>query len=288
MSAALRLAGCALALMLGGCGPQHGAGETQVVARVNHKDISIHELNLMLQRQPGLAAADVEAASRAVLDGLIDQEVSAQRAVLAKLDRDPQVILSLELLRRDVLARAYVERLAQVTVPPTASEVQRFYDERPVLFKSRRVYTFHEINIEAAPGALAQLEPGLRSARSLQAMLDRLKASPARYAALTATRAAEDLPLPIVDRMAALSDGDSLLVPEAGRLKVILLVSTLAAPLSLQNAERAITQYLQNERRHQAVAAELKGLREAAQVEYVGRFAIPASAPRNERVVRSD
>ncbi|MEN3347364.1 MAG: hypothetical protein V7632_999 [Bradyrhizobium sp.] len=265
---------------LAGCGAKHGDTSTQVAARVNRSDISVHEVDFVLQRQPvsGPGAADAEASQRLVIDNLIDQELTAQKAVSGKLDRDPQVVLSLELLRREILARAYLDSLAQLAAPPSSSEVATFYEGHPALFKNRRIYTFHEINIEAAQPLLAALEPKIRAARSFQAIIELLNDGAARYAAMTATRPAEDLPLGIVDKLATLSPGDSLIVPQAGHLKVVLLIDMKAAPLTLGSARPAIVQYLQNDRKRLAIEAEMKGLRAAASVEYLGHFAKSSSS----------
>src|SRR5688572_21810808 len=78
---------------------------TQLVAKVNGTEISVHQLRV------GGAGTNPASAAQA-LEKVIDRELLVQKALAAKLDRDPQVQQSIENARRQLLAQAYLERTA--------------------------------------------------------------------------------------------------------------------------------------------------------------------------------
>ena len=92
----------ACAALLAACGGGDGDKKpaTQVAAKVNSGEISVHQVNQVLQRQPGLKPEQVQAVSRRVLDGLVDQELAIQQATEQKLDRDPRVVSAIEAAKR--------------------------------------------------------------------------------------------------------------------------------------------------------------------------------------------
>ena len=113
------VAAMACALLLVGCGADAPVADSQVAVRVNKGEISVHQVQAVMKRQPRLAAEQVNAASSRVLEALIDQELAAQAAVDKGLERDPDVVQALQLARREVLARAYQEQLAAQVVGPS-------------------------------------------------------------------------------------------------------------------------------------------------------------------------
>ena len=267
---------CAFALAA--CGERRSeTGTSQVAAQVGQGEVSIHQVNLVLQRQPDLRPEQVETASRAALERLVQLELAVQKANEAKIDREPQVVQALDFARREVLARAYIDRLAETVAKPTAQEIERFYEERPALFKTRRIYSVQELGIVAPSERLPALQARLSAARTVPAMLAELNAGGLNYTLASATKPAEDWALPVLDKLAGISEGQVEFLPQPPGLRVLVLTGSTPAPRKLEEARLPIEQFLLNERKQQKVDAELKALRGTTPVKYLGKFA--QSAP---------
>jgi EpsD family peptidyl-prolyl cis-trans isomerase len=271
------IAAAALTLVLAGCGDKK-AGASQTAAKVNKEEITVHQINFVLQRQQGLKPEQAEAASRQVLERLIEQELAVQKAQDLKLDRDPRVVQQIEAAKREILARAYVERTGEAVAKPTAEEITAYYNGKPALFKERRLYSLQEIAIEAKPDQLETLRGKLQSAKSMGEFVEFLKANEFRFTGNQAVRAAEQLPLASLDRIAAMKDGDSVISQGPNGLQVLFLVGSRSQPVSEDQARPAIEQFLTNQRKSELVQKDMKALREAAKIEYVGKFAEAAPA----------
>jgi hypothetical protein len=77
-----------------------------------------------------------------------------------------------------------------------------------------------------------------------------------------------------------MKDGQAALVPSPGGVQVIVLAGSRSQPVSEEQARPAIEQFLLNERKRKLIDDDVKALRTAAKIEYVGKFAEKAaSAP---------
>ncbi len=271
------------AALVAGCGDKSASGEgkaTQAAARVDGSEITVHQINQVLSRQPGLKPEQAEAASHQVLESLIDQQLAVAKAEEQKLDRDPQVVQMLEATRRSILARTYLEKAAAAGAgTPTAEEIRKYYDEKPALFSQRKVYALQEFTV---PGTKEQIQPlmeQLKATRGTVQFVEVLKASGIKFNANQITQAAEGLPLGIIDPLSKVSDGEALYITGSDGLKALLVVASKSQPVSFDQAKPAIEQYLTAQRRRDFATKEMKNLREAAKIEYVGKFANkPAAA----------
>ena len=236
----IAMAVCAMALA--GCGDKKGAVASQTAAKVNKEEITVHQINFVLQQQRGLKPEQADAASRQILERLIDQELALQKAQEQKVDRDPRVVQQLEAARREIIARAYVERAGESAPKPSADEVKKYYDEKPALFKERRIYSIQELSIEAKPEQVEALRAQLQSAKSITEFVDYLKGNGFRFAGNQSVRPAEQLPLSMLDTFAKMKDGQALLAPAAGGAQVIVLAGSRAEPVDEARAKPAIEQ----------------------------------------------
>ncbi len=267
-----------LALGLAACGKADGPRETQVAARVNKGEISVHQLQNVLQRQPRLLVAAGDAASTRVLEVLIDQELAAQAARAGGLDADPTVIQSLLVTQREVLARAYHDRVAARATNPSSDEIDRYYAANPQLFAQRRLYLLQETAIEATPAQVEALRPAVMQARTTQDVGRALSEAGLRHSSRMLAHAAEDLPLTLLEPLARAEPGQSVLFTQPGGARIFTVVHAQKAPVERRVATDAIANYLVSERKRELVAEAMKALRQTATVSYLGAFAGPAAA----------
>ncbi len=274
----LVLALVAAAALLAACGEKKDAAASQTAAKVNKDEITVHQINFVLQQQRNLRPEQAEAASKQVLERLIDQQLALQKAEESKVDRDPRVQQQIEAARREVIARAYLEKVGEAAPKPTPEEIKKYYDEKPALFSQRRVYQIQEIGIEAPQDRLPEIRAKLGAAKNINEFVEYLKTTGLRFSGNQAVRAAEQLPLNSLDALSKMQDGQAIVVPTPTGAQVVVLAGSRMQPVTEEQARPAIEQFLVNERRRKLVEDDVKALRAAAKIEYVGKFAEGAPA----------
>ena len=270
-----------LAALLVGCQSESGSPSrpTQVAAVVNDGEITISQIEHALQRAPGQGTGRDPQAARRTLDLLVERELATQEARKLGLDRDPRVIQALEAAKREVLARAFQETLAEKAALPSSDEIDRYYDSQPALFAQRRLYTIQDVTVEGTTEQLLQLRDKIESSSGAEKALDVLREAKPPFSARQLAMAPEDIPMALLGRLSQLKDGQSLLVPQPRGARVLTVIASREAPLTREAARDTIRAFLINERRRRAVQEGMNVVRQTARVEYVGQFAAAASQP---------
>lgn len=250
---------------------------TQVAARVNGAEISVHQVNDVLAKAQGVTAQNAERAKREILDRLIDQQLAIEQAEAARLDRNPNVMRAIEAAKREIIARAHLDQIASGVAKATAEEVRKYYAEHPELFSARRVYSLQEIL--AGADARPVLEKMVAQHRTMQEITGALEAAKIPFAANAGVRAAEQIPLPLAARLHGVKDGQTALFDVPEGVAVMHVVASQTQPVAEDKARPSIEAFLTNQRKAETVSAHLKSLRDKAKIEPMGEFAQAASAP---------
>jgi EpsD family peptidyl-prolyl cis-trans isomerase len=269
----------ALTAALAGCGEKKEKTVLQTAAKVNKEEITASQIQQVLNQQRALPAAQAASAASIALERLIDQELALQKASDQKLDREPRVMQQIEASRREIIARAYVEKIGEGAPKPTPAEVKAYFDKHPALFANRRIYNLQEVNIEVAPGQQDAVKAALQGAKSFAIFMDWLKANGYKFQATEGVRSAEQLPLASVDQFANLKDGQAVFVARPNGARVIHLVNSRSQPVTLERATPVIEQFLLNDRKRRLIADDIRALRSAAKIEYVGEYAANKPPP---------
>ncbi|MDR1661699.1 MAG: EpsD family peptidyl-prolyl cis-trans isomerase [Azoarcus sp.] len=273
---------CVAALLAGalsGCGAKEDVGKSasQVAVKVNKEEISVHQINDLLSRGGEIPPDQIKNATAAALERLISQELLLQQAKERKLDRDPRVMQLIEFSRREILARAYSEQLISGTSRPVEAQINAFYDENSALFAKRRIYNLQEINITASPEQFEDIRARLQSGGNLQQIMDWLKGKGIQFSANVATKAAEQLHSELLKNLANLNPGQAFASRTPSGAVLISVGGVRDEPIDRIKARPFIENILLNQARSERMKEEIKRLREAAVIEYVGDFAPPTA-----------
>lgn len=267
-------------MALSACGGGDENEPTKVAAKVNKDEITVQQVNQAMQRLSNVAEAQVKQAQKQVLDRLVDQQLLVQQAIEKKLDRDPKVIASIEASRRQVLAQAYIQQVMGGAAKGSEEAVKDFYEEHPELFQERRIYRFAQLAIaaqgdkqQAIRAKLEELDRQADKGRILVQLAEWLREENLQFRATQNTQAAEQLPIEALPRYHQMKAGDLLFQPGPQGVVVSQLTASQTQPLNEEQARPFIEQFLQNKERLKLSEDEMKRLRAAAKIEYVGDFA---------------
>lgn len=260
---------------LSACDKQEPAAETtEVVAQVGTSKISMNQINQVLGNvpMPNASPNAVQSAKGKVLERLIDQQLASDQAIQLSLHTSPEVVAQLEAARLDVLARVYTEQLTTALPAPTPQEISQYYLDNPALFAERRVFNLQEIRVPKATEVIADLQKMAEQGRSMDDVAGLLRARQVQFGGGSATRPAEQIPLELLPRVHALKDGQSTVIQAGDSVTFLRVDSSQQVPVIEAVAAPDIAKHLSNKRSAAAVSADLKRLREATTVTYLGDF----------------
>lgn len=258
--------------LLGGCSDKGDKPSSQVAAKVNDTEITIHQVNSQLARSGVTGDAAAKEASKRILESLIDQQLLLQEATRKKLDRDPVVMQSIEDAKRQILANAYLERMVYNRKPPTPSENRAFYDSHPELFAKRKAYKFRTFAI-AKNKFDDSVKPALDTAKTASDVSSILKSRGIEFKEDGIQWLSEQAPMEMLPTLVKMKIGDIVSLDQGEQATIMLLEGTVDSPVNEAQAQPVIEKYILNLKNKELLDAKIKQLRAGEIITYVGQFA---------------
>jgi EpsD family peptidyl-prolyl cis-trans isomerase len=260
-------------VVLTACEQPATSAKDAVAAKVDGAIISEAELNRAVSRLDKLNIAETTQARGKVLEALIDQHLISNAAKNAKLDKVPEVALAMQQAQRQVLVEAYMEHLVKDLAAPGDTEIQDYYTRHPELFAQRKVYRVQELELQLDPARVAEVEAQLKQSRTLADFAAWLKAQGVDGKAGVVVKPAEQIPAPMLARLANMNDGQVAVVPMGeNHVSVLQLQGSQSQPVTLEQAKDAIKRILLGEKRKTLLEAEIRKLRASSKLEYSSGF----------------
>lgn len=269
-----------LVVVMTACGKKQddSHSDSQVVAKVNDAEISVHQLNFQLARLGKVDEKKAKQVAPELLKRLVNQEILKQQAIKAELDRDPRVLQAIEASKTEILAQAYLERELAKANKPTVKEVDAFYEEHPGLFSERRLYKLQEIAVITDPSQAEKIANGIQGLSDINQIAQWLKANSYQFTANTNVRAAEQLPLNLLSQLYKRKDGEYVIVNSEKSINIVHIGGSESKPVSRDQATPMIEQYYLNQARSTLAKQLLETESKNAKVEYMGEFAASMKA----------
>lgn len=268
----LQIAGAVLMLLaatsLTACGDK-ARKPGQALASVNGDEVTVLQLNEELARS-NVTAQQQEAASKQLLESLIDRQLLLNEAAKEKLDRDPKVLQAIERAKAQIVAQAYMQKHIGAPVKPSKDEIADYYNKHPGFFANNKQFDMRELVI-ATKDMGPELKVAMDGAKSLEEVASWLDSHKVPFARTQISRTSGNLPPELTEKLLAMPKGQLFIIREGERSMLIALADVKDVPVGLEAASPQIEQFLFNQKNKDAAAAELARLRAAAKIEYFNK-----------------
>lgn len=247
----------------------------QALVSVNGEEITVLQLNDELQRA-GVQSGQLDTARKQLLQSLIDRQLLQNEALSSKIDRDPQVLQSIERAKALILAQAYMQKRLGSPAKPSKTEVDAYFTAHPEFFTHRKQFDMSELVV-----ASADMNDGLKaamdSAKSLDEVATWLDSHKVKFSRAQLARTSAELPPELVARLQAMPKGQLFIIREGERSLLISIADIHDAPVTQEAAAPQIEQFLFNKKNKEAADAELARLRGAAKIDYIDKTLAPVA-----------
>jgi peptidyl-prolyl cis-trans isomerase C len=241
----------------------------QTLASVNGEEITVMQLNEEMQRA-NVQAAQQEAASKQLLESLIDRQLLLSESVKEKVDRDPKVVQAIERAKALIIAQAYMQKKIGTVTRPEKAEIEAYFTKNPQFFSQRKQFDMRELII-ATTDMNDGLKAAMDSAKSLEEVAAWMDANKVKYARTQLSRTSADLAPELSGKLLTMPKGQLFIVREGDRTLLISLAEIKDSPVTLAQAAPQIEQFLFNKKNKDAADAELARLRATAKIEYMNK-----------------
>lgn len=268
-------------LTLSGCGKKDAASELdkgQVVATVDGKDVTIHELNAELEGVNVPSGDRRKLVEQQALQQIVGRRILADLARERGLDKTPMFVLQQRRGEDALLVNLLQRQLASTIKAPTRDDIQRFMSQNPGQFADRKIFTVDQIQFQP-PQDLTKLkayEP-LKTLDEVEQQLiqDNLeyRRAPQQLDVVTANPQ-------LVAQIVKLPEGEIFIIPNGRVMTANRITERKVVPFTGAEAENFAAQQIQGKKLADLAKTELDGKVKKARdaVKYQAGFA-PPKAP---------
>lgn len=257
-------------LFISGCSDKPKPA-TQIVAKVNNDEITVHQLNNAMAQLPLTPPENLAKVRLDLVGKLVNEQLAVQQALSLKLDRSAEVMMQIEAARREILTKAYLKQLVSGLPKPNPEDTKKFYDSHPELFAQRHIYNLQQITIANPHPPVAKIQQ-LAAGKTMTEIVTALKQNKIVFTANAATRAAEQIPFNTLTELAKIKDGQISVIESPQSITIVKVEASQLAPLSEELALQRIPQYLMNEKAKIAINDKLSQLKSTAEITYMNEF----------------
>lgn len=244
----------------------------QSLVKVNGEEITVLQLNDELSRA-GVQAGQQEAASKQLLESLIDRQLILEEAMRNKIERSPEVVQAIERAKAQIIAQAYLQSVTSKVTKPSKAEIDDYFQKHPEFFAKRKIFDLEQLFI-ANKNFSDELKLFIDSAKTLGEVSEWMDKHGVQYARGQAIRSSTDLPPETVAKLLELPNGQLFIVGEGDSRVLNIIAAIKDSPVTATNAAPQIEQFLTSKMMKDAAGVEVAHLRSLAKIEYLN-----ASAP---------
>ena len=233
----------AMPFLVVGCGNKDAAS-AQMVAKVDGQEIDVTRMKVMLANAQGVSPENISATKLEILNGLVEQQLAINLAIGNKLDHKPEVLNAIEASRREILARAALDQIADELPAVSEDEVKKYYADNPALFSGRRLFTLQEIVLKKSTSDMAAIRSQIASAKSMEDVSAWLRDKKVEFSSSTSIKAAEQIAPAVLLKLQTFKDGQIGLIESPDAYTITHLIASYAQPIGIVKGMPAAAVFL--------------------------------------------
>lgn len=255
--------------VLVGCNETDSPKNTQVAAKVNNAEITVHQLNLAIGSMGERALnLDKDALRAAVLNNMITQTLLEQEAEKVDLDREPYVMQAMEAAKRKVLASAYMQQLATFTPSVSEADIEQYYSNHTDLFANRKLFVYEQVTLDSDINNFEKVLEKVSLLETLNELKTWLQQKSIPFKVITEAKTSENTPQNLLKPLSTLDIGQVGFLNLNDGLIVIEVKDKQVQPIGLEMATPAIKQLLEKQQRRAQLEQKIGSLKSTAVIEY--------------------
>ncbi len=244
----------------------------QVAAVVNGEEISIYQLEEALHQSGLIGDEKGKQALPQLLNRLIEQSLIIQQAKKDKLERDPGVMMALEVSKRQILTEEWLQRKMKAVKKPGNQEIDEFYSAHPELFEKHKLFQLKELVLDTSVISQKKIDLMIDSTDDVNILEQNLEANKIPFTVNMSTMMAEQLPMDRLSLLSSVPFGRYIKVTGDNSILIQGVLSTKETPIEKAKAAVLIESYLYNQKRKKEADAIIKKLHDSAKIKYLGEF----------------
>lgn len=253
----------------------NNSSPSQVAAKVNGQEITVHHVNEILQQMPATSFDSAQEAANVVLERLINEQLVLEKANDIELDRDPSVLIKLESARQKIIVQEYLKRVISQKNEIPEADIVSYYNDNPQFFENRRTFGYSQVFISEKQNESLDLEAiktQVDNTTEFQELLDDLNSNGVVYKLGSQRASSEKLPSMLVEPLYSLDKGETGYLTANDGILILHVSDVINTPVSLEEAKPSISQFLNASKVKNEAESLVEALREKAVIEYVGDF----------------
>lgn len=257
--------------------PQVSSGKTQVVARLNSREITISDLRSEMARL-GLSPND-PAAEPAALQNIISRALLADAAREANLHRQPEALRQMATAREQALADIYLASASQPP-EPTRIEIEDYIDAHPELFSRRRIYTFSVMALPTKVFDAEDLTPLFDTTSDFKDLSAQLDKGRVDYSITPAVQPSDVFPQAIRKQLGEYNVRDNIVIRGEETVQIMKITAVKNAAITNADAPASARRAIMAEKAQKRAAALLEKLKGDSRLSYYRETAAPPAPAR--------
>lgn len=246
---------------------------SQVVAKVNDDEITIHLLNSELKRV-NASQSVTQDIQKKILGSLIDRQLLVQEAVKLNLDRTPEVVQLLDSAKAQIYAQAYLTSKLSTLTAPSQEEIQQFMAEHPAVFRDRKLFSTTDV-IFSNDGSKVNYDALQTQVSNNEALKLWLNQHEIKFETAEEQLPTEALPPRALSVASNIKLGDLLFMHDENRIVVREVTRVMAYPMPPEQAVAMASKALSTRKQQQWLLSEIQRLKKMAKIEVQNSGLVP-------------